>query len=155
MSVPPNLVVSPGDRVDAELLGVMCRSVKELQAEHQGKNYISYFDIVWIAKSLEAAGYKKTPEEAQELPAGVTDREKVEFMLQKVIWERRKRLEATHGRLCDNWTDMERKARLMLNEFGKHLPGEVKGQILVNMMALFMDSMFKWGKWEQGKSIKN
>lgn len=144
-----NTVVPPGERVDPELLGVIKRSVKELQAEHQGKNYISNYDIVWIAKSIEKYGYKKEMPVSQELPEGVTDREKIEFVVEKVIWERRKRLEATHGVLSSSWEETERKARLLLNAFGNKLPGEVDAKILINIMALFLDSMFKWGKWEK------
>ena len=149
-----NGIIAPKDRVDPELMGVIKRSVRELQEQHDGKNYICTYDQVWIAKSIQEAGWVKANNGTTPLPpfdkGGITNREKTEFVIEKVIWEWRKRMESTGGKLSTSWEDMERKARLILNEFGKGLPNDINAQLLINMMALFIDAMYKWGKWEAG-----
>jgi len=102
---------------------------------------------IWLRKNIMEHLAKKYGEPVA-TDNMVTDKEKAEFLVEKIKWEHRKMQMLSKGKpLSKDWADMERKARVLLNQFGQGLPEEVQASCLIDMMALFMDMMFKTGKW--------
>lgn len=135
-----------------ELQEVIRLSFNEMRLE--GFRPVTTFEISWVRKDIEKYLEKKGIEITTVSPVGelVTDREKVQFIADKMLEELRKMRVAAGGKeLSRDWYDMERKARELLNIFGNSIDGGDKAKNdprpLVRIMGLFMDAMFRFGKW--------
>lgn len=130
-----------------ELQSIVDKSLEECG----GRGSLSAYQRVWLRKSLEEHIDKKYGDVKEPvLPQGtVTDKEKAEFMVEKVVWELRKMRQAAKGALSKDFMDMERKARKLLNVFGQSLPDNPDCNLLLDITALFMEMMFKEGKWSK------
>lgn len=140
-----------------ELQDVIQGSSHEMRLE--GFGTLSRFQVSWIRKDIEkylesrGKGLGIVIDTISGDGEPVTDREKAEFMIDKTVEELRKmRVQAGRKGISSDWFDVERKARLLLNEFGnKCIDAEDKVRTdprpLVRLMALVLDGMFKYGKW--------
>lgn len=127
-----------------------------MEARLNTGNAVPTYTKVWIRKSMEeyleknAHKWIKSEVEPVATDNMATDKDKAEFLVEKIQWELRKMRMLSKGKpLSKDWADMERKARVLLNRFGQELPGAVQTALLIDMMALFMDMMFKTGKWDK------
>lgn len=130
---------------EMELQEVIDSACEEMRVETG--EIIPLFKRVWLRKDISDHLAKKYSEPVVSKDL-VTDKEKAEFLVEKIKWEHRKMQMLSKGKpLSKDWADMERKARVLLNQFGQGLPEQVQAALLIDMMALFMDMMFKTGKW--------
>lgn len=140
-----------------ELQDVIQGSSHEMRLE--GFGTLSRFQVSWIRKDVEkylesqGKGFGIVVDTISGDGEPVTDKEKSEFMVDKIIEELRKMRSFTGRKgLSVDWYDVERKCRLLLNEFGNKCIDAEDGvktdpRPLVRLMALVLDGMFRFGKW--------
>lgn len=130
-----------------EIYDMIGRSLEECG----GRGTLSVYQKVWLRKDIEAfiekkGGLVQEPKLAKDV---VTEKDKYDFIMEKIIWEARKIRQVSKGNPFKDWADMERKSREVLNRFGQALPKEVKAELLICCAAMFFIGITSWGKWEK------
>jgi hypothetical protein len=131
---------------EMELQEVIDSACKEMRVETG--EMMPLFKRVWLRREISEYLAKKYGEPVV-MKDLVTDKDKKDFVMQKVDWEIRRIRQIAGGNPFKNWSDAERKIRELLNKFGQSLPGEVKSEILITVMASILMGFLSFGKWEK------
>jgi hypothetical protein len=133
---------------EAELQGAIDDACKEARLNN-GLD-VPVYTRVWIRKGVEDYIRKQSVKPGLQADDCVTDKEKAEYLMEKDIWELRKMRQMSKGEPVKNFADMERKARVLLTAFANSIgKPEFSVNPLIQIRALFMDAMFKFGKWDR------
>lgn len=131
---------------EMELQEVIDTACEEMRVETG--EIIPLFKRVWLRKDISDHLAKKYGEPVITKDF-VTEKDKFDFIMEKIIWESRKIRRISNGNPFKDWADMERKAREVLNRFGQDLPGKVKIELLVTCAAMFFIGITSWAKWDK------